>query len=329
MNIRVDETWHRLREWTYGQTPSERLASQILLSEGYQNLDPSHPLGGRDGRKDALCRKDGQLYVMAVYFARGEQRFIKIENKFRHDLEGVTKNSADALAFVTNQELRLAERRNLERVAGHIPIELFHLERIATILDQPNMHSVRKQYLHIDSDNNEDAISAQRILRLNIQQHCNLLEQLIAQEGEKFLPEKWRSCLSENREVWRNAQSQMLLARSISDETMLNIQNFYEQLNSIEEECQNLLEMKAMVIPLMEKKKQPGGGVLVLATRHPPDWAKEYMSIQDETNIMGSKKLNSIMLKRLKSRVQAVLDDGNRLVSHLKELMRHTLEEMT
>jgi hypothetical protein len=27
--IRVDETWHRLREWTAGQAPSERLAAQL------------------------------------------------------------------------------------------------------------------------------------------------------------------------------------------------------------------------------------------------------------------------------------------------------------
>ncbi len=50
---RDDETWHRLREWTKGQTPSERLAAQILIHEGLIDLDPSHPLGGKDGGKDA------------------------------------------------------------------------------------------------------------------------------------------------------------------------------------------------------------------------------------------------------------------------------------
>jgi hypothetical protein len=33
--LRTDETWHRLREWTNGQAPSERLASQILAHEGF------------------------------------------------------------------------------------------------------------------------------------------------------------------------------------------------------------------------------------------------------------------------------------------------------
>lgn len=45
------ETWHRLLEWDKGQTPAERLAAIILNSEGFRNIDPSHPLGGRDGLK--------------------------------------------------------------------------------------------------------------------------------------------------------------------------------------------------------------------------------------------------------------------------------------
>lgn len=49
MANRIDETWHRLRDWTYGSAPSERLAAQILHHEGFEAIDPSHPLGGKDG----------------------------------------------------------------------------------------------------------------------------------------------------------------------------------------------------------------------------------------------------------------------------------------
>ena len=150
MTDRWDETWHRLREWTNGQARSERLAAQILLHEGYNSLDPSHPLGGQDGGKDAVCQKRGQKWLMAVYFPRGQKDFKEIENKLLDDLKGVNSNQADALAFVTNQELRLAERQSLQKAAGIIPIELFHLERITTILDKPEMISVRKQFLGID-----------------------------------------------------------------------------------------------------------------------------------------------------------------------------------
>lgn len=60
MSIRYDETWHRLQQWTNAQAPSERLAAQILVDAGYTDIDPSHPLGGKDGGKDAICNRDGK-----------------------------------------------------------------------------------------------------------------------------------------------------------------------------------------------------------------------------------------------------------------------------
>ena len=76
-SARWDETWHRLREWTNGQTRSERLAAQILISEGFKGLDPSHPLGGADGGKYAICSYGEDEWIMAVYFACGKKRFLK------------------------------------------------------------------------------------------------------------------------------------------------------------------------------------------------------------------------------------------------------------
>jgi hypothetical protein len=150
--MRWDETWHRLREWTKGQGPSERLAAQILLSEGYCSVDPTHPLGGRDGGKDALCHKNGTKYVMAVYFPRGKKSFATVERKFRSDLKGVRMNKSDALVFVTNQELTDGARKKLVTAAGKVPVELYHLDRLTTILDQPRMQAVRKQFLDMGDD---------------------------------------------------------------------------------------------------------------------------------------------------------------------------------
>jgi hypothetical protein len=120
MSDRWDETWHRLREWTNGQGQSERLAAQVLLGEGYTDLDPSHPLGGPDGAKDALCRRDGKTWIMAAYFPRGQQALGAIRSKFLSDLRGVASNSAHALAFVTNQELTVAECDALSAAAGNL-----------------------------------------------------------------------------------------------------------------------------------------------------------------------------------------------------------------
>jgi hypothetical protein len=146
---RWDETWHRLLEWTNGQGPSERFAAQVLLHEGFTGVDPSHPLGGKDGGKDAVCLKDGRRWVMGVYFPRGQQEFEAIKTKFSSDIHAARENNAEGFAFVTNQELRLAARSALS-AAWPDHIEIYHLERLTAILDSPDMQIVRKQFLGID-----------------------------------------------------------------------------------------------------------------------------------------------------------------------------------
>jgi hypothetical protein len=120
------------------------------LADGYANLDPSHPLGGPDGKKDALAQKDGTKWVMAVYFPRSQQSFSGIKTKLLDDVPGVAAAGADGLAFVTNQELTLGERKDLRDAAAPVSIELYHLERITAVLDRPAMAAARKQFLDID-----------------------------------------------------------------------------------------------------------------------------------------------------------------------------------
>ena len=146
--IRTDETWHRLREWTYGQAPSERLAAQVLQAEGFSGIDPSHPLGGPDEGRDGVAVRDGQRWLFAVYFPRGQHPFGEIKRKLVGDSVAVARHGAAGLVFVTNQELSLAQRREL-CAAVSAPVELLHLERLVTILDRPGMHGVREQYLKI------------------------------------------------------------------------------------------------------------------------------------------------------------------------------------
>lgn len=146
MTTRWDETWHRLRDWTNGQGPSERLAALVLHAEGYEEIDPTHPLGGPDGGKDAMVIKSGQLWVMAAYFPRGQQTYNNIATKAKADAAGVARNDAYGLVFVTNQELTAAERTSLADEVG-VPLDLVHLERLTTVLDRPGMESVRTQFL--------------------------------------------------------------------------------------------------------------------------------------------------------------------------------------
>ena len=149
------ETWHRLLEWDKGQTPAERLAAIILANEGFRNIDPSHPLGGKDGLKDMVISYNGTRWIGAVYYPRGQQDFFDIKNKFIHDLEGVKKNGAKGIVFVTNQELRLAERKVITEIDANIDVQIYHLERIASILNSPQYYGVRMEFLEIEMNREE------------------------------------------------------------------------------------------------------------------------------------------------------------------------------
>jgi ribosomal protein S27E len=149
------ETWHRLREWDKGQSESERLAARLLSIEGYEDIDPSHPLGGPDGGKDVLCKKDGRSCVVAAYFPRGQQEFRDITKKFEEDLTKAKELSANGFVFFTNQELILSQRAKLEDSAQPIVADIYHLERIASCLDTPKGYGLRLEFLSIEMTKEE------------------------------------------------------------------------------------------------------------------------------------------------------------------------------
>lgn len=144
-----EETWYRLREWTKGQLPAERLAINILYSEGFLSIDPSHPLGGPDGIKDLVCTKEGLSWIGACYFPRGQKTFNVIKDKFSGDLEGVNKNNVEGLIFITNQELTLSKRSTLKSLTNS-NVDIYHLERLAGILNNPINYGLRLEYLDIE-----------------------------------------------------------------------------------------------------------------------------------------------------------------------------------
>lgn len=164
------ETFNRLLNWDRGQAPSERLAAIILSKEGFKGIDPSHPLGGKDGLKDMTLSFDGKRWIGAVYFPRGQQTFSDIKNKFTHDLEGIKANNAEGLAFVTNQELRLRERKMLSELALDIDVQIYHLERISSLLNTPSFYGIRMEFLEIEMSKEEQlaffADNDQRLARI-------------------------------------------------------------------------------------------------------------------------------------------------------------------
>jgi hypothetical protein len=149
------ETVARIIDWTRGQTPAERLAAHLLRAEGFDAIDPSHPLGGPDGLKDVVCIKNNVKWLGAAYFPRGQQSFRVIKKKFIGDLDGTKANQVDGFIFITNQELKLNEREQLKTLKNGDNIEIYHLERIGSILDSPQCYGVRLEYLDIEMTREE------------------------------------------------------------------------------------------------------------------------------------------------------------------------------
>jgi len=177
-----DETWFRLQNWSKGQKAAERISAHILKSELYHSVDPSHPLGGRDGGKDILCAKNTKKFVGAVYFPRGQKNLSEIKRKFDGDALGVTKNDADGLIFITNQELLLSQRTQLASSVDY-DVEIYHLERVSSILDQPANYGIRLEYLDIELTKEEQlSFFAQQEYKLNF--YTEKLELLAADYSE-------------------------------------------------------------------------------------------------------------------------------------------------
>ena len=151
-----DETWNRLLNWTRGQKASERLSAHLLASLGYKSIDPSHPLGGKDGAKDIVAFRNNIQWVTGCYFPRGQQTFKKIREKFIKDLGSFDgKGGVSGLAFVTNQELRLSERKILVESGLPREVDIIHLERLTHILDTPQNYGLRLEYLDIELSKEE------------------------------------------------------------------------------------------------------------------------------------------------------------------------------
>ena len=150
-----DETWHRLLLWIKGQKSSERLSAHILAADGYKAINPSDPLGGPDGIKDFIMRKNNITWIGAAFFPNGQQDFKKIKVKFTSDLAGVKRNNVRGLSFITNQELSIGERQALNKIAKPITVDIYHLERISSILDRPENYGIRLEYLDIELSKEE------------------------------------------------------------------------------------------------------------------------------------------------------------------------------
>ena len=70
------------------------------------------------------------------------------------DSKGRESNQVDAFAFITNQELKLSERDELQSELD-FTVEIYHLERVSTLLNSPPLYGVRLEFLDIEMTKEE------------------------------------------------------------------------------------------------------------------------------------------------------------------------------
>ncbi|WHY71249.1 hypothetical protein [Fictibacillus enclensis] len=153
-----EETRYRLLNWNIGQIPSERLSGFFLAHENYEEIEPSQPGGGADGKKDFLCKKDGLLWIGACYFGIGEKDFVRdIKKKFKKDLAGVRYNNAKGIVFITNQKLSEHQKGILKGLTKELKVDLILLDRMVQILNSVSGYGARREYLGIEMYEEEKA----------------------------------------------------------------------------------------------------------------------------------------------------------------------------
>jgi hypothetical protein len=221
----------------------------------------------------------------------------------------------------------LNEKRRLE---NKFPVYIVFWEDICNDLADPNNRDLLKKYYSVWEEifsNQEKSISSEQVasihclLSLEIEQDCNLLQELLNQNHDA-LSKKWQSCFSKNRGVWRETSSRLLLARS-SRELMSKIQNFYHQLDEIEGRCRSLAALRSK-IELLESKpiyKDSKGGFLGFHTKplHPSTNSYIY-TYSDFKEVGALTERSSTNFNKLKEKVHETLNLGNQITCELIKL---------
>lgn len=204
-----------LINWRSGNVQAERLGAKILIMEGYESVDPQCPLGGPDGLKDIVCEKNGWKYVAACYFGIDQKKFKDIKEKFTHDLEGVNKNGANGIVFITNQHITPSQRKELETLAESTSNTtiIYHKERVVALLNSPLGYGIRLELFGIEM-NKEEQTSF-------FSQQNNYLKKLLDNQTEYLLTE-----ISRKIDGIKNPISRIEQVANLSYETTLNVQDF-------------------------------------------------------------------------------------------------------
>lgn len=93
--------------------------------------------------------------MAACYFPTTRKEYPDVKEKLLHDKEGVEANGAQGLAFFVNQPVTPSQRAELAEMVEPYRLELYHLERMRSILDSPKGYGIRLEYLRIPMSGEE------------------------------------------------------------------------------------------------------------------------------------------------------------------------------
>jgi hypothetical protein len=137
------DTHYRLCEWMSGATWAEYVTARVLNHEGrYDGIEPQQPLGGSDKKADALAERNGEKWIIAVYFPRGQQTFSTIKAKCLDDAKGISSRGADGMVFVTNQLITVDQKEKLRKQIDGA-VEFYDRNRLVQIIDSDNTDRLR------------------------------------------------------------------------------------------------------------------------------------------------------------------------------------------
>ena len=229
--------------------------------------------------------------------------------------EYIIATTASRDARLQDSVRSINEERGLE---NKFAVSIVFWEDICNDLADPNNRDLLKKYYsnweQIFSEEksiSEQVVSIHCLLSFEIQQDCNLLQELLNQ-NDRALSEKWQSCFSQNRGVWRDTSSRLLLARS-SRELMSNIQFFYQQLDDIEIICKSLLALISQIQSFESKPKYNGGGILGYDIMPLPASARDFFTELDGIKSINLNKSYSTKFNKLKEKVHEALNFGNQI----------------
>lgn len=159
MSTKFEQVAQTLMFWQKDSSEAERLVGQLLFHEGYTRIEPMHPHGGRDSLKDLTFNYQDNQWIAAVYFPceSYKKSFIEVKKKFNTDIKGVSHHKARGIAFFTNCKLTLGNRSTLIEIARGInaDAEIYHMERIAQMLNRPVAYGLRLDFLDIGMSQEE------------------------------------------------------------------------------------------------------------------------------------------------------------------------------